>query len=119
MRRNTCSRVALALLAAAGLAGCGAVYTDIRVPRAYRSATASDVKALPADRVVSGEACYQSAAYLVAWGDASYAAATARALGPDADAILYDVKADVRTTSFAFGLYTRVCTVVTGKIGRP
>lgn len=116
--RRLC-RVTIVALALLALAGCGLLYTDVRAPRAYRSATPSDVKATPDDRIVSGQACYQSLLYLVAWGDASYAAATANALGGDGAAVLYDVKADVKATSFAFGLYSRVCTVVTGKVGRP
>jgi hypothetical protein len=101
------------------VAGCGLLYTNVHAPRAYRSATPSDVKAATADRTVSGQGCYQSLLFLVAWGDASYAAATRDALGADTDAILYDVKADVKATSVAFGLYARVCTVVTGRVGRP
>ena len=113
------TRLALAALAAGLIAGCGIIYSDVRVPRAYRSATPSDVKAGPSDAAVSGEACYQSLLYLVAWGDASYAAATGRALGGDTAATLYDVKADAKATSILFGLYGRVCTVVTGRVSRP
>jgi hypothetical protein len=116
---NGIARRVLAILAVTALAGCGLIYTDVRVPRAYRSALPADVKASPADRTVSGEACYQSLLYLVAWGDASYAAATANALGGDQSATLYDVRADAKATSILLGLYTRACTVVTGKVGRP
>jgi len=116
---TTVTRLVLAGLIAASGAGCGLVYTDVRVPRAYRSATPSDVRPDPSDRSVSGEACYQSLLHRVAWGDASYATATSRALGADQDATLYDVKADVKATSLLFGLYSRVCTVVTGRLGRP
>ena len=38
---------------------CGLLYTDIRLPRAYHSATPSDVKTHPADKIASGEACNQ------------------------------------------------------------
>ena len=107
------------ILAAVVLTGCGLIYTGVRVPRAYRSASPADVKASPADRPVTGESCYRSLLYLVAWGDASYAAATASALREDPGATLYDVKVDARATSVLLGLYTRVCTVVTGKVGRP
>ena len=113
------TRLSLAALAALAATGCGVLYTDVRVPRAYRSATPSDVKPNPSDRTASGEACYQSLFYVVAWGDASYATATSRALGAEADATLYDVKADAKATSVLFGLYSRVCTVVTGKVARP
>ncbi|MBI3454582.1 MAG: hypothetical protein HY002_02180 [Candidatus Rokubacteria bacterium] len=116
---KTLARLSGVALAAVIVAGCGLIYTDVRVPRAYRSATPSDVTPDPADKTVSGEACYRSLLYLVAWGDASYAAATLRALGGDATATLYDVKADVKATSVLFGLYSRVCTVVTGKVAHP
>jgi TRL-like protein family len=98
--------------------GCGLLYTDIRLPRAYHSATPSDVKTHPADKIASGEACNQSILYLIAWGDASYAAAVARALSGEGDAILYDVKADIKATNILFGVYARICTIVTGKVAR-
>lgn len=107
------------VLIAVALTGCGLLYTDVRVPRAYRSATPGDVKPTPTDPGVTGEACYQSLLFLVAWGDASYAAATARALADHAGGVLYDVKADAKASSVLMGAYTRVCTVVTGKVARP
>ena len=112
-------RLGLAALVAVTTIGCGALYTDIRVPRAYRSAAPSDVKAMPSDGTVSGEACYQSLFFLVAWGDASYAAAARHALDGYPDATLYDVTADQKVTSVLVGLYSKVCTVLTGKVGRP
>lgn len=99
-----------------GSAGCGLIYTDVRVPRAYRSAAPSDVQGNIADRMVTGEACNRSLLYLVAWGDASYAAAVRDALGDKTDAILYDVKADIKATTVLLGLYAKVCTVVSGRI---
>ena len=36
------------LLAAATLASCGILYTDIKVPRGYRTATPAEVKSAPA-----------------------------------------------------------------------
>jgi hypothetical protein len=113
------TRLILVALAAVTAIGCGALYTDVRVPRAYRSAAPSDVKATPSDETVVGEACYQSLLFLFAWGDASYAAAARHALDGHPDATLYDVKADQRATSFLVGLYSKVCTVLTGKVGRP
>jgi hypothetical protein len=113
------TRLVLVALAAVTAIGCGALYTDIRVPRAYRSAAPSDVTATPSDATVVGEACYQSLFFLVAWGDASYAAAARNALGGHTDATLYDVKADQKATTYLVGLYSKVCTVLTGKVGRP
>lgn len=75
------TRLVFVALVAGTTIGCGALYTDIRVPCAYRSAAPSDVKATPSDETISGEACYQSLLFLFAWGDASYATAARHALG--------------------------------------
>jgi hypothetical protein len=112
-------RLGLAALVAVTAIGCGAIYTDIRVPRAYRSAAPSDVQAMPSDETISGQACYQSLFFLVAWGDAGYAAAARHALAGYPDATLHDVTADQKVTSVLVGLYSKVCTVLTGKVGRP
>lgn len=116
MKLTTRHFLPAALLALLVATGCGLVYTDVRVPRAYRSATPVDVKSRSDDRMVTGEGCNRSFLYLVAWGDASYAAAVRDALGGDANAILYDVKADIKATSMLLGLYTKVCTVVSGRV---
>jgi hypothetical protein len=113
------TRLILVALAAVTVISCGALYTDIRVPRAYRSAAPSDVTATPSDETVVGEACYQSLFFLFAWGDASYAAAARNALGGHTDATLYDVKADQKATTYLVGLYSKICTVLTGKVGHP
>ena len=102
-----------------GLSGCGLIYTDIRVPRSYRSATPGEIKTQKTDRVVTGEACNYSVLFMVAWGNGGYAGATRKALEGEADAILYDVKADTRAKSILGGIYTKICTSVTGKIAKP
>jgi hypothetical protein len=117
-RFSVSSRILFSLLAALTLSGCGLIYTNIKVPRTYRSATAGEVKTQKTDRIVSGEACNYSALFLVAWGNGGYAAATQKALEGEPDSLLYDVKADVRAFSI-LGLYTKVCTIVTGKIAKP
>lgn len=108
----------LALLCAVALQS-GCLYANIHAPRAYRSAAPSDVKADSSDERVTGKACSHIALMMVAWGDGGYAAAVRDALKPKPEAILYDVKADMQATSVLFGLYTRACTVVTGRIGAP
>lgn len=105
------------LLACLGLSGC--LYTDIRSPRAYRSATPSEVKAQPGDEVVTGKACNRTYLYLVAFGKGGYHAATQKALAGRSEAILYDVKTDIHVRSVLLGLYTEVCTTVMGKVGKP
>ena len=99
------------------LSGC--LYTDIRVPRAYRSATPADVKAAADDPAVSGRSCDRTVLFLVAWGDAGYAAAVKDALKDKAEAILYDVRSDVKINSYLLGLYSQTCTIVSGRVGKP
>ena len=110
-------RFLLVAALAASTSGCGMLYTNVRVPRAYRSATPIDVKTDPSDRTARGEACNQSVLYLVAWGNGGYAEAVREATSGE-DAVLYDVKADVKVTSVLLGIYTRTCTVVTGKVSK-
>lgn len=105
-------------LAAATLASCGILYTDIKVPRGYRTATPLEVKSAPDDPTVTGQSCNRSAIYLFAWGDGSYAKAVENALGKR-DGILYDVRADVKVNAYVLGLYTKVCTVLSGKVAKP
>jgi hypothetical protein len=114
------SRLALVAFAALLTGGCGILYTDIRVPRAYRSATPADVKASAADKTVMGESCARSALYLVAWGDAGYAAAARDALkGEPPGTILYDVQADRTGKAYLLGLYAKMCTRLTGRAAAP
>lgn len=49
--------LAVSLLVPFALAGCGSVYTDVRVPRDYRSATPHDVPSHATDRTVTGRGC--------------------------------------------------------------
>jgi hypothetical protein len=107
----------LPILAAAALSGCGILYTNIHGARSYRSASPAEVKASPTDETVSGMGCNQSLLFLVAWGDGGYAAAVKDALR-GRDAILYDVKCDIKVNSVLLGLYTKVCTKVTGKAAK-
>lgn len=107
----------LLLVAVVSMSGC--LYADVRWPRAYRSATPSDVKAAASDPIVSGTSCNKSLLYLVAWGDAGYAAAVRAALKDQPDGLLYDVRSDMKVNSYLIGLYSKTCTVVTGRVGRP
>ncbi|UCE63582.1 MAG: hypothetical protein JSU59_12160, partial [Nitrospirota bacterium] len=106
------SRIVLILVLGSVLfGGCGIIYTDIEVPRAYRSATPIDVDSKPTDKVVIGESCNQSVLFLVAWGDGGFVAATKDALKDEPPgSILYDVQTDMKGKVYAFGVYTRICT---------
>ena len=105
------------LLAAASLSSCGLVYTDIKVPRGYRTSAPSEVKSAPDDPLVVGKSCNRSAVFLFAWGDASYAAAVKDALGTR-EGILYDVRADIKVDAYLLGIYAKWCTVVTGRVAK-
>ncbi len=108
------------LWAAFLLSGCGLLYTNVHVPRAYRSATPVDVTAKASDKIVTGEACNHSVLLLVAWGDASYAAAVKDALeGEPPGSILYDVQSDFKAKVYLFVIYAQGCTTVTGKVASP
>ena len=106
----------LLVLAATVLSGC--LYANVRFPRAYRSATPSEVKAEPADPQVAGEACSRSVLFLVAWGDAGYAAATRSALASAPEGVLYDVRVDQKVTSYVLGIYGKTCTVVSARVAK-
>lgn len=105
-------------LCAAGLSACGLIYTNIHGPRSYRSASPAEVKAASDDPLVQGKACNYSVLYLVAWGNGGYAAAVRQALKDHPDRILYDVKTDMKVKSILIGLYTKVCTKVTGRAAK-
>jgi hypothetical protein len=110
------SRIMLIALAAAAMSGC--LYTNIRSPREYRSATPADVHAASTDKSVVGRSCATSLLFLVAWGDEGYAAAVKDALKDDPGAVLYDVRSDIQVESYVIGIYTRVCTSVSGRVGK-
>jgi hypothetical protein len=105
-------------LFAAATSACGILYTDVKLPRGYRSATPSDVKTSPEDPTVSGRSCSRSVLWLVAWGDESYNSAMKDAL-KDRDGIMYDVRSDLKVNAYVLGLYTKVCTILSGKVAKP
>jgi len=115
----TLRRTFLVLLLPFTLGACGLLYTNIHGPYSYRSATPAEVHASPDDPVVTGESCNQSVLYLVSWGNAGYAAAAKDALKSNPNAIIYDVKADFKVRSILLGIYTKSCTILTGKVAKP
>jgi hypothetical protein len=111
-------RLLLLPLLAAALSSCGLLYTDVKVPRGYRSATPADVKTAADDPSVTGKSCSHSVLWLVAWGDTSYDSALKDAL-KGRDGIMYDVRTDLKVSAYAIGLYTKVCTTLSGKVAKP
>jgi hypothetical protein len=94
----------------------GCIYANVVSPLAYRAPTAQEAKVEGAADA-EGTACDHAVLFLVAWGDAGYAAAVADARSKSGGAQLADVRAD--TTFFnVLGLYQRACTRVTGKVVR-
>lgn len=96
----------------------GALYTNVRSPRAYRSATPGDIHALKTDPVVESKSCQRSLLYLISWGDNSYARAVENVIRETPDAVLYDVQIDSRVRSILLGLYADNCTFLTGRLSR-
>ncbi len=114
---KTIPRLALLGAAAAVLGGC--LYSNISSPYAYRSASPIDIKnAADGDPVVQGSACNHSVLWLVAWGHGGYIGATRDALKQHPQGVLYDVKTDIKVQSVLLGVWTRQCTIVTGRLGR-
>ena len=125
MRRRV--YIVIGVIFSGWLSGCstvssiplGILYSNVRSPRAYRSATPADVQAVKTDPIVTGQACSRSVFYLISWGDNGYARTTQNALKDDPQAILYDVRIDSRVRSVLLGLYTDTCTLLTGRLGQP
>jgi len=108
-----------------GMTGCatgqpvGLIYTGIHAARAYRAATPQEVVTSKNDPEVSGMACNHGVLALVAWGDGGYAEAVDKALRKEDDSkVLYDVKADTEAMSVLGLVYNKMCTKVTGKVGK-
>ncbi len=111
-------RVFLVPILAAAASACGILYTDTKVPRGWRTASPSEVKSSADDPSVHGESCAHSVMWLVAWGDSSYDKALKDALGGK-DGIMYDVRSDLKVQAYVLGLYTKECTVLTGRVAKP
>ncbi len=117
-QRTFFRRSAMLMLISLFLGSCGLLYTDVQVPRAYRSASPVDVKATPSDKTVVGESCNHAVLFLVAWGNGGYVGAIRNAMANEpTGSVLYDVHVDTKAQAYLFGAYAQSCTVVTGKVG--
>src|SRR4051812_13295093 len=108
---------ALIMMLSCFLTGCasltsappGLLYSNLRSPRAYRSATPADVVATNSDATVEAHACNRSLLYLFSWGDNGYIRAIKNATEGYPNGVLYDVRVDARVRSFLLGLYNDNC----------
>ncbi|MEK7689987.1 MAG: TRL domain-containing protein [Bdellovibrionota bacterium] len=113
-------RISFAITALAVFAASqsGCAFAQFKSPRSYRAATPAEVKANPSDPSTTGSTCMHQVLGLVAWGDAGYASAVEKALeGKNTASVLYNVKADTDLLN-VLGVYSRVCTVVSGQVGK-
>ena len=118
LQRHLIRTIGMLAVASMSMTGCGLLYTDVQVPRAYRSASPVDVKASSLDKVVVGESCNHSVLFLVAWGNGGYVGSIQNALANEPKgSVLYDVHVDLKAKAYVFGIYTQTCTVVTGRVG--
>jgi len=109
MSRQFAAFIALAC----ALIGC--IYTDVRAPLSYGSATPSDANGnLGAE--VTGSACNTAILWLVAFGDGGYEAAVKDARGRTNAPFLVDVKADTFYQNVLFGIYQRQCTQISARV---
>jgi hypothetical protein len=113
MTRAILSLPLLVLLASAPLALAGCLYTDVRTPLAYNSATPGDVGGA-LGKEVHGRACNYIFLYLLAFGDGGYDAAVKDAQQTSGASLIADVKADTSIVN-VLSVYQRQCTEVTGR----
>ncbi len=107
----------LAMAMVVGLGACGlngVIYADYTTSRNWISLQRSDNSAAAEAK---GEACASSILGLVATGNAGFDAAYKAALASSGANSLWDVRADTRFTTI-LGIYSTLCTEVTGKVSK-
>ncbi len=103
-----------ALLALSCLSYVGCIYANVHTPLSYRSPTPADVGGkLGAE--VEGKSCNHLVLWMVAWGDAGYAAAVEDAMRASGATLLADVRADSNLYN-VLGVYQRNCTRVRARV---
>jgi hypothetical protein len=105
--------IVIAVLLSLSLAGC--IYTDVRTPLSYGSATPGDAGG-NLGREVTGSACNTAILWLIAFGDGGYDAAVRNARASTNAPFLVDVKADTSYDNVLFGIYQHQCTEITARI---
>jgi hypothetical protein len=109
MMRSFATAIALAI----ALPAC--LYTDVRAPLSYASATPSDANGNLGPEV-KGSACNVGILWLVAFGDGGYDAAVRDARASTNAPFLVDVKSDTTYKNILFGVYQRQCTEITARV---
>jgi hypothetical protein len=109
MTRHTLLATALSTL----LTGC--LYSDVRAPQTYGSATPGDAGG-NLGREVTGSACNTAILWLIAVGNGGYDAAVKEALASANAPFLVDVKADTSYRNVLLGAYQRQCTNITARV---
>ncbi len=94
------------------------LYTDVRAPLSYGSATPGDANG-SLGKEVKGSACNVGILWLVAFGDGGYDAAVRDARAGTNAAFLVDVKADTTYKNVLLGAYQKQCTEITARIPGP
>lgn len=107
------TRMPVAIAIAIALTGC--LYTDVRVPLSYGSATPGDASG-NLGHEVTGSSCNTAILWLFAFGDGGYEGAVKNALASTKAPFLVDVKSDTSFTNILFGVYQRQCTNVTARV---
>jgi hypothetical protein len=115
MARSHSRAAALAVAAAPFLCLSACLYTDVRAPLSYGSATPSDANG-SLGQEVKGSACNYAILWLVAVGDGGYEAAVKDARGSTGAPFLVDVKSDTSYQNVLFGVYQKQCTHVTARV---
>lgn len=108
------SLVIASLLAVSCLSGAGCIYANVHTPLSYRSPTPSDVGGKLGEEV-EGKSCNHLVLWMVAWGDAGYAAAVENAKAASGATLLADVRADSNLFN-VLGVYQRNCTRVRARV---
>jgi len=112
-RETMHSSIAAGVLATLCTISGGCIYANVNTPLSYRSPTPLDVGG-QLGQEVEGESCNHLVLWLVAWGDAGYAAAIDKAQESSGAQLIADVKADSSLFNI-LGVYQRNCTRVRGR----
>ena len=112
-----CASMLSTACTAIGYQPYGCCFTDIYIPRSYRSATVEefDINTMQDLGITEGYACNEGLLFVYAHGDGGYQAAVEDALSESGGDFLLDVQSDTKYKSILFGLLVETCTTVRGR----